>query len=61
MIDTYHGTSTQRALHKLHRRGYVVRHAPPPEEPNTAGQWVLTPAGLIEAERILDALGREEL
>lgn len=61
MIDTYHGTSTQRALRKLHRRGYVVRHAAPPEEPNTAGQWVLTPAGIHEAERILDSLGREAL
>jgi manganese/zinc/iron transport system permease protein len=56
-VDTYHGVGTQAALAKLQRRGLVK---PVPHMPEEAVHWELTPAGLVEAERILGRLGRGE-
>ncbi|QFU00780.1 Manganese transport system membrane protein MntB [Halomonas sp. THAF5a] len=60
MLDTYHGLRTRAVLHQLEHRGLAAWQASPPGEPGPARRWVLTPAGIAEAERVLDALGRED-
>ncbi|MEQ6888825.1 metal ABC transporter permease [Halomonas sp. CS7] len=60
MLDTYHGLRTRAVLSQLERRGLVEWQASPPGEPGPARRWVLTSAGIDEAERVLDALGRED-
>lgn len=49
MIDAYHGMATGKALAALERRGLVAatRHAP-----ETTSHWVLTPAGIAEAQSV---------
>ncbi|WP_136066345.1 metal ABC transporter permease [Modicisalibacter radicis] len=59
MVDSYHGVGSRKALHLLERRGMVERHAARDGEPSAAAQWVLTRAGIAEAERILSALGED--
>lgn len=59
MLDTYHGLGTRSALRKLEARGQVEWRAATVDEPGPSHRWVLTPAGIRAAERILDALGRE--
>lgn len=59
MIDTYHGTSTRRALRYLAQHGWVRLQAPPPGEPASAPQWVLTDSGIHEAQRLLHAPAAE--
>ncbi len=60
MLDTYHGLGTRSALRKLQAKGQVEWRAVATGEPGPSHRWVLTPAGIREAERILDALGQEE-
>ncbi|MHB0777044.1 metal ABC transporter permease [Halomonas sp. WWR20] len=60
MVDTYHGVATQTALTKLERRGFIELRSPSPDEPSSGAHWALTPAGINEAERILNSLGRED-
>lgn len=55
MVDTYHGIGTRVVLAKLQRRGLVELRAHGSAQ--EAG-WELTPAGVVEAERILDQLGK---
>ncbi|WP_366654628.1 metal ABC transporter permease [Fodinicurvata sp. EGI_FJ10296] len=55
-VDTYHGVGTQRALKKLQAQGMV---RPVAHQPEKTAHWELTPAGIVEARRILDTLGRE--
>ncbi|ATJ83730.1 metal ABC transporter permease [Halomonas beimenensis] len=59
MLDTYHGLGTRAALRKLERRGLVEWGQAPPGEPGPERRWVLTPAGIAEAERILASLNGE--
>lgn len=56
-VDAYHGVGTQATLAKLQARGLVkpVLHIP-----ENATHWELTPAGTVEAERILGGLGGQE-
>ncbi|WFM70414.1 metal ABC transporter permease [Halomonas sp. CKK8] len=60
MLDTYHGLRTRAVLRQLMRRGLAEWQASPPGEPGPARRWVLTPAGIAEAERVLESLGRED-
>ena len=60
MLDTYHGQRTRAVLRQLEGRGLAEWRATPPGEPGPPRRWVLTPAGIAEAERVLDALGRED-
>lgn len=60
MLDTYHGLRTRGVLRKLMRRGLAEWHAAPPDAPGPSRRWVLTPAGIAEAERVLASLGRED-
>lgn len=53
MIDIYHGTNTRNALQRLAARDWVRLQTPPPGEPVSAPQWVLTDSGIDEAERLL--------
>lgn len=59
MLDTYHGLGTRKVLYKLEDRGQVEWRAATSDEPGPSHRWVLTPAGIREAERILDELGGE--
>ncbi|MCL7939964.1 metal ABC transporter permease [Halomonas sp. ATCH28] len=61
MLDTYHGQRTRAVLRQLMRRGLAEWCDTPPDEPGPPRRWVLTPAGIAEAERVLAALGREDL
>jgi manganese/zinc/iron transport system permease protein len=53
MLDAYHRLGTHAVLERLAKRGLVAAAAHMPGE---GGHWVLTPAGLAEAERILAGL-----
>ncbi|MEQ6916815.1 metal ABC transporter permease [Halomonas aquatica] len=59
MLDTYHGLRTRAVLRQLERRGLAEWRDTPPDEPGPPRRWVLTPAGITEAERVLESLGRE--
>jgi len=59
MLDTYHGQRTRAVLRQLMRRGLVEGRDTPSDEPGPPRRWVLTPAGIDEAERVLESLGRE--
>lgn len=59
MLDTYHGQRTRAVLRQLEGRGLAEWRATPPGEPGPPRRWVLTPAGIAEAERVLESLGRE--
>ncbi|MBB3192456.1 metal ABC transporter permease [Halomonas cerina] len=60
MLDTYHGLRTRGVLRQLARRGLAEWRPGPPDEPGPPRRWVLTSAGIAEAERVLDRLGQEE-
>ena len=57
MIDAYHGLGTRRTLKRLERRGLIT---PVTHMPSEGHHWELTPAGIEEAERVLDHLGLKE-
>ncbi|MDR5867377.1 metal ABC transporter permease [Halomonas koreensis] len=59
LLDTYHGLGTRTALRKLERRGLVAWGEAPPGEPGPPRRWLLTPAGRLEAERVLAAIDGE--
>ncbi|MDN3519480.1 metal ABC transporter permease [Aquisalimonas lutea] len=56
MLDSFHGTRTQRALRQLQRRGLVE---PVAHMPGEGRHWVLTEAGRREAERVLKTMTPE--
>ncbi|ALM54459.1 ABC transporter [Halomonas huangheensis] len=61
MLDIYHGTNTRRALQRLAQRGWVSLQSPPPDEPATAPQWILTANGIAKAERLLSHPAEEAM
>ena len=58
MVNAYYATGTSSALVRLQTRGWVSREAHMPEE---GGHWQLTPAGRLEAQRILSSLSKPEV
>jgi manganese/zinc/iron transport system permease protein len=56
MLDAYHRLGTRAVLERLAKSGLVAAAAHMPGE---GGHWVLTAAGLAEAERILAGMGGE--
>ena len=56
MLDAYHRLGTRAVLDRLAARGLVAAASHMPGE---GGHWVLTAAGLAEAERILAGIGGE--
>ena len=61
MMSAYFGADTARVFERLERRGFIRRTTHMPEE---GAHWELTPAGIQEAERILqsfDNSGSERL
>jgi manganese/zinc/iron transport system permease protein len=54
MLDAYHRLGTRQVLQRLKTRGLV---APASHMPGEGGHWVLTAAGLTEAERLIAEMG----
>ena len=57
MVDAYHGIGTTAIMKRLQARGLVE---PAVHRPETTPHWVLTAAGIAEAERVLASLGAAE-